>query len=203
MHQQHKAGTGARRHGNNECVIVRIHCSAIMLISRTWATPLTIGAFLLMAVTGILMFFHLDTGLNKEAHEWLGWAMVLGVAAHVIANWSAFARHFSQPLAKVLVGLFAAVLIGSFFIQPEEGGSPAGVAINALTSAPIARVAALQGEAPDAVVGRLKAAGFVVGSADQTIASLTGGDRGRNAKALHAALATETRSDHDHDDHEH
>lgn len=45
-----------------------------MTISRNWATPLTIGSFLLMAVTGLLMFFHLDTGLNKAAHEWLGWA---------------------------------------------------------------------------------------------------------------------------------
>lgn len=39
---------------------------------RKWATPLTIGSFLLMGVTGILMFFHLDIGLNKLAHEWAG-----------------------------------------------------------------------------------------------------------------------------------
>lgn len=36
---------------------------------REWATPLTIGSFLLIAVTGVLMFFHLDSGLNKLAHE--------------------------------------------------------------------------------------------------------------------------------------
>ena len=42
-----------------------------MKISREWATPLTIGAFGLMSVTGMLMFFHLDTGFNKLAHEWL------------------------------------------------------------------------------------------------------------------------------------
>ena len=29
-----------------------------MKISREWATPLTIGIFALMAVTGLLMFFH-------------------------------------------------------------------------------------------------------------------------------------------------
>ena len=36
------------------------------------------GAFTLSAVTGVLMFFHLDSGLNKAAHEWLSWAMVGG-----------------------------------------------------------------------------------------------------------------------------
>ena len=43
---------------------------------RESATPLTIGSFLLIAITGVLMFFHLDSGLNKLAHEWLGWAMI-------------------------------------------------------------------------------------------------------------------------------
>ena len=61
---------------------------------KAWATPLTIGAFGLMATTGLLMFFHLDSGLNKTAHEWLGWAMILGVVAHVMLNWKAFKRHF-------------------------------------------------------------------------------------------------------------
>ena len=42
-----------------------------MKVSRDWATPVTIGSFGLMAITGLLMFFHLDSGLNKTAHEWL------------------------------------------------------------------------------------------------------------------------------------
>lgn len=41
-------------------------------MNREIATPLTIGIFLIMSVTGILMFFHWDTGFNKLAHEWLG-----------------------------------------------------------------------------------------------------------------------------------
>ena len=34
-----------------------------MKLSREWATPLTIGAFALMAATGTAMFFHLNNGL--------------------------------------------------------------------------------------------------------------------------------------------
>lgn len=57
-----------------------------MKVSREWATPLTIGIFTLMAVTGILMFFHLDKGLNKTAHEWLGWLLVAGADSKVKCN---------------------------------------------------------------------------------------------------------------------
>lgn len=158
------------------------------MISRNWATPLTIGAFLLMAVTGILMFFHLDIGLNKEAHEWLGWAMVLGVAAHVAANWSGFARHFQRTSTKAIVGLFALVLAGSFFLGGEEGGSPARLAIQTLTQAPIDQVAALRGESSIALVTRLQAAGFTVKGPEQSLAAVAGQDREQLMKALNAAL---------------
>jgi len=158
------------------------------MISRNWATPLTIGAFLLMAVTGILMFFHLDIGLNKEAHEWLGWAMVVGVLAHVMANWSGFARHFQHTAAKGIVGLFAVVLIGSFFLGGEEGGNPGRLALQTLVHAPLHQVAVLRGESDVALVTRLQAAGFSVSGPEQTLADVAGKDREQLAKAMTAAL---------------
>jgi hypothetical protein len=60
---------------------------------REWVTPIAAGAFLLSAVTGVLIFFHVDSGLNKVVHEWLGWVLLGGVALHVIANFSGFRRH--------------------------------------------------------------------------------------------------------------
>lgn len=159
-----------------------------MAIARAWATPITIGAFLLMAVTGILMFFHLDTGLNKEAHEWLGWAMVLGVIAHAIANGQAFARQLSKATGQAIVGVFVLLLVGSFFVQEPGGGSPAGAAIRALVSAPISQLAALNGEPTASVVARLNKAGFQVADPNQTLSQVAGQDRAQVSKALRAAL---------------
>ena len=48
---------------------------------RLWATPLIVGSFLIMGVSGVLMFFHLETTLMKVVHEWAGWAMVAGAVA--------------------------------------------------------------------------------------------------------------------------
>jgi hypothetical protein len=39
-----------------------------VMSQRKWITPLVIDSFLLSAVTGVLMFFHLDVAWNKMAH---------------------------------------------------------------------------------------------------------------------------------------
>lgn len=158
-----------------------------MKISRDWATPLTIGSFGLMAVTGILMFFHLDSGLNKTAHEWLGWLMVAGVAAHAGANWLGFKRHFlSSAQGKGILAVCALVLAGSFVSLPggSDGGSPPLLAIRAITQAPLAQVAPLTGKPLAQLITELGAAGITVANGEQTLAQVLGGDRERTGQAL-------------------
>lgn len=160
-----------------------------MTISRDWATPITMGAFLLMSVTGILMFFHLDTGLNKEAHEWLGWAMVAGVALHSVANWGAFSKHLGRRPAQAIVGVFALVLAGSFFIQPDKNdGSPDKLVMDTMLAAPLSQVAGLSSQSPQALVDKLTQAGFNVASPAQSLSDIAGKEREPQMKALRLAL---------------
>ena len=95
---------------------------------RAWITPLVMGAFLLSATTGVLMFFHLDTGLNKTAHEWLSWAMLGGVVLHALLNLPAFKRYFTQTTGRVVMGAFALVLALSFLSLGGKGGKEPGFA---------------------------------------------------------------------------
>jgi hypothetical protein len=156
-----------------------------MQISRDWATPLTMGAFLLMATTGILMFFHLDTGLNKEAHEWLGWAMVVGVTVHVLANMAGFKRYLAKPSALAIVGVFALMLAGSFFVKgDDEGGNPVRKVMPAVSSAPLSALAGIAHRTPEQLVADLRAAGFKVASAEQSIAAIAGPKRDDQSKAI-------------------
>jgi hypothetical protein len=97
-----------------------------MAIQRNWVTPLAAGAFLLSAVTGILMFFHFDSGLNKLAHEWLSWVLLGAVALHVTANFDGFKRHLGTRRGQLLVGLFALVLLSSFVGSGEKDEPPFG-----------------------------------------------------------------------------
>jgi len=151
---------------------------------RKWATPATIGSFILMAVTGVLMFFHLDSGFNKLVHEWASWAMVAGVAAHLTVNYRAFLNYLKRPLAVGVVGVFAVVLGLSFI--PANGGGPdetVGKVMQALTAAPVVQVIALSGQDTDEGLARLAQAG-VQASADQTLAEISGGNRKREMQIL-------------------
>ena len=140
--------------------------NVMIKISRDWATPLTIGSFGLMAVTGILMFFHLDSGLNKTAHEWLGWLMVAGVAAHAVANWNAFKRHFVVGrMGQRILAVSALVIAGSFLSFSNggrEGGAPPALALKAVMKAPLSSVAPLSGKPVDQLIGELRSAGVQV-----------------------------------------
>ena len=131
---------------------------------REWATPITIGSFLLIAVTGVLMFFHLNTGLNKPAHEWLSWALLVGVGLHAWANWGAFKRYFQQRQALVLMGVFLVVLGLSFLPLGNKGGGRQGInrAADALLDAPISLVVQVAGKEPQVVVNQLSQAGVSV-----------------------------------------
>lgn len=158
-----------------------------MKISREWATPLTIGAFAIMSVTGILMFFHLNSGINKLVHEWAGWVMVAGVIAHVIVNWRTFTRYLtSSRLAQSIIGLGVAALAVSFIPLNGQGGDapPPVMAMRAITTSPIALVAPLTGKPASALIEELAKNGIVLPNADATLESAIGQDRQMQAKAI-------------------
>ncbi len=143
---------------------------------RSWATPLTVGAFLLISVTGILMFFHLETGLSKAAHEWLGWFLVAGVAAHLWLNWRAFTTYFKRPAAVAIMGAGALVLAASLLVPGSEGGAlPVRQVLGSLTKAPISTLALLAGKDEATLLASL-AAEYPGATADQTLTDLAAGN---------------------------
>ena len=159
---------------------------------RPWVTPAVIGAFFLSAVTGVLMFFHLDSGLNKVAHEWLSWAMVIGVSLHVLLNLPAFKRYFTQTTGRIVIGLFALLLALSF--SPAGGGSEPGFAppVRALAKAPITVLAQVAGASTEDVKAKLVAQGLAVTSDQQSVADLVGPDLRKQIGTLTHVLAATT-----------
>lgn len=156
---------------------------------REWATPLTIGSFLLIAVTGVLMFFHLDSGLNKLAHEWLGWAMLAAVGLHAAMHLKSFKRHFTRPASLVVIGAFVALLAASFIAPPGKPSKPPHVlAAQAVLDAPLPQVAALAGKDTEALLAQLQAAG-IAAAADRSLRAASGPERGQQMKALGIAFA--------------
>lgn len=155
-----------------------------MNIPRDWATPITAGAFLLSAATGILIFFHADIGLNKAAHEWLGWLLLGGVALHTAANFSAFKRHLATRRGQLLIGVFALVLAASFFGSGEHREHPFEPSIRALSQAPLTTLSQLAHVSPEQLRQRLAKAGVQPMSDEQSLRDLVGSDLQKQMRVL-------------------
>jgi len=68
---------------------------------KTWVSPgLAIG-FLVISVTGILMFFHIENGLIMNLHEWMGLLFVGVGIFHLVINWKAFLSCFKNRPAII------------------------------------------------------------------------------------------------------
>lgn len=155
---------------------------------RAYATPLTIGTFLIMGATGILLFFHTNTTLNKVVHEYVGLVMVAAVILHVVLNWRAFQTYFKRPVALTLMGASAVMLAASFVSLGEETGGtrPDMVVLQMVSSASLTDLAPIMGTDTADLVARLAEQG-VTATPDQTLIDLLNGDM-RGAITLLSAV---------------
>jgi len=178
------------------------------MISRTWATPLALGAFLVSALTGAALFFEVDTSTGKAAHQWLGWLLVLAIALHVSTSWGSFRAHLAGTRGRLIAGAFLLFALGAVIPLPEAaedaedeaGGEQSGgdgaerpdgwpAAEYGLTHAPLRAVAAVAGRDVDAVLASLRSAGFEDAAAERSIDELVGDDRGRAGAVLAAVFS--------------
>ena len=140
---------------------------------RTWATPLTIGAFALMAGTGVVMFFEWNPGLTTVVHEWFSWIFLIGACGHIVANFRPLKNHLKSRWGKAGITLFLCVLAASFFSWGKITGPQLKRPIEqALVDAPLWALAGTTHTEPDALVARLKAQG-IAASTGQTIGELS------------------------------
>lgn len=161
-------------------------------LSRQWATPLLMASFTAMAGTGLLMFFHWQSPLQKDLHEWLGWGLVTAVLLHVLSNLPAFKRHFAgQRRAAVMVLVAVLVVAGTAAVRPAEskGGSVAAVAVQALAHAPLPTLAAVFGLSAAQARAALAEAGLTLTADDATLDAAAGGRRELVAQGLKALAA--------------
>ena len=128
---------------------------------RAWATPLTIGAFLLMAATGVLMFFGVRTGLVSEVHEWFSWLFLAGAVAHLVVNYRPLILHLKSRWGRVGIAAAAVLLVAAVLPTGIQSGHQLHHAVEqAVVDAPLSTLASLAHVAPQDLENRLKARGI-------------------------------------------
>ncbi len=160
-----------------------------MKLQRDWITPITMGAFGLLATTGVLMFFHIDSGLNEAVHEWLSWVLLGGVALHAAVNWAGVRRHLAGWRGRAAVGVFATVLALSFVPLGGSGEPPFLPPVRALAAAPLTVLAQVAKVTPGQMRERLRAQGLTPASDADTVRSLVGEDTRSQMRVLSKVLA--------------
>ena len=160
---------------------------------RRWATPMTIGAFMLMSITGILMFFHVQLGIIKVAHEWLSWLMVIAVGLHVTLHWKTFNRYFTQKPAMAVIGLFGVVIVAAMLIPGggDERRGPQGGQMQAskvLMAAPLDKLAGITGKTLDGLQAQLQQQGLRVDNPTASLADIAQQNQRNPAEVLNEVL---------------
>ncbi|HVX78046.1 MAG TPA: DUF4405 domain-containing protein [Bradyrhizobium sp.] len=132
--------------------------------ARTLATPVTIGAFLAIGLTGIALFFHIEPRVVHEAHEWIGLFFVLAALWHVVTNWRSLLVYLKRrpSIAAFTLVIVAAVgLIGATGSFSPDNGGPRAV-LDALSRQPLAHVAGAFGLTEQQAAAALNAEGIAV-----------------------------------------
>src|SRR5690606_36705954 len=75
------------------------------------------SAFLVVGITGLLMFFHLFEGYTEEVHKVLGLFFVVCAISHIILNWKGLKFHFKKGI--FLPSLFSVLAVSAILIITE------------------------------------------------------------------------------------
>ena len=139
---------------------------------RRWSTPLTIGAGIFVAITGLFMFFITENPV-KFAHELVGIGFSVAIVLHILSNWRPFKRYFSQRSAVSIIAL--AWLIGISLVTTSvllDGGEPEELIVNRIEQTPIVLLAPVVGMDVSELVEQLSNDGFAVDNPEMSIEQL-------------------------------
>ena len=138
---------------------------------RQWSTPLTIGAGIFVAITGLIMFFVTEDPF-KFAHELVGIGFSIAIVLHILSNWRPFKRYFSQRSVIIitLAWLIGISLVTTSAILSQE--EPEELIVNQIEKTSIVLLAPIVGMDVKELANQLGNDGFAVDNPEMTIEQL-------------------------------
>lgn len=98
-----------------------------MKLDRKYVTPFISLLFVVLAITGIFMLFHLFDGYTEVAHELIGIGFVLAAILHIILNWKGLKVHFMKRV--FMPATIAVTALTSTFVYLERKQLPLDIVI--------------------------------------------------------------------------
>ena len=131
-----------------------------------YGTPLTVGLFLVSAISGVALFFRWAPQAFHSMHEWLSLVLLAPFAVHMWKNWRPLIGYFRRrtltiPLALSLVVALPFAVNG---LTATRTGSPAFRVVRLMTAAPLTTLAPVLKTTPERLQAALQDRGFTVAS---------------------------------------
>ncbi len=76
-----------------------------IVLNKVSLSPFVAVAFVVISVTGGLLFFHVKNGPIMALHEWFGWLFVVAGLVHALLNIRPLLAYLRQPAALLSVGV--------------------------------------------------------------------------------------------------
>ena len=131
------------------------------------STSLTIGAFIVVLITGLLLFFDISTGSIRATHEWMSLFFALTSLLHIYSHQKIFVRYFSNKyLYLISTGL---ILGGVLFAISFNDIYSSGIAFERISKAKIIHLAPIFDTSPDELIFKLKKAGVSTVSTEHSL----------------------------------
>jgi uncharacterized membrane protein len=105
---------------------------------RNVATPFVAVTFLVIGITGVLLYFHLFESSVKELHENLGMVFVAVALLHLFVHYKSMSNYFTKKAFIIITAL--TLIISAVFIYEgasQKGPNPKRVLIESVLQAPL------------------------------------------------------------------
>lgn len=128
------------------------------------ATSITSLVFIIISVTGVMLYFHFYGQYAKELHEVIGLLFVVAGLAHVVFNWKSMKSYFSK---KIFIFMSIAILAVSLsFIIPavaeQDGSNPKKVMIESVLNSSLELSIKILNSDMNSAMNKLKENGIVI-----------------------------------------
>lgn len=136
---------------------------------RPYVTPATAALFIVSALSGAALFFHLGGGFFHEMHEWLSMVLLVPAALHLQRNWNGFVAYLRRGGLLVPSALTVAAAAGFLLASSGGEGRPPSPAAQLVATAPVSTLATLLKADTASVMSRLQARGYAVRSPNESV----------------------------------
>lgn len=152
---------------------------SIKSVILNYGTPFTVGLFIVSAVSGVALYFHVGTTLFREMHEVLSMVLLVPVVVHLWRNWVSFVAYFKR--AAMPVALVVSLLWAAFYaygaLNPAAstaaaGGNPVFALLGTVQETPLSALAPAMRIDGATAVKRLTDAGFAGVAEGDSVASI-------------------------------